>query len=114
MNKIKACNRCKTTEDLYFWGRVVLCRKCNAAKQREKYARAASRKAILKTIKKYEENNKIRVDAWHKATILPMHPCEVCGAERVHKHHPDVNKPLDVIFLCPLHHKAAHKELIMV
>jgi hypothetical protein len=36
-------------------------------------------------------------------------PCEVCGrADHVHAHHDDYEKKLDVRWLCPPHHLAAH------
>ena len=34
-------------------------------------------------------------------------PCFICG-KKAHAHHPDYDRPLDVIWLCPLHHKEAH------
>ena len=40
---------------------------------------------------------------------LIKQPCEVCGAEYVHGHHNDYQKPLDVKWLCPIHHKQAHQ-----
>lgn len=39
---------------------------------------------------------------------LSKHPCEVCGDLDVHGHHDDYDKPLDVRWLCPAHHKAWH------
>lgn len=36
-------------------------------------------------------------------------PCEVCGSERVHAHHDDYSKPLEVRWLCPTHHGEAHR-----
>ena len=33
------------------------------------------------------------------------------ATSRVHAHHEDYDYPLDVIWLCPIHHKARHKEL---
>jgi len=38
-------------------------------------------------------------------------PCETCGAtENVHAHHKDYEKPLDVTWLCALHHFDDHSK----
>ncbi len=44
---------------------------------------------------------------------LVRQPCEVCGVKPAHAHHDDYLKPLDVRWLCPLHHRRQHpgKEL---
>jgi hypothetical protein len=34
-------------------------------------------------------------------------PCWVCG-EKAEAHHPDYAQPLDVVWLCPRHHKQTH------
>ena len=39
---------------------------------------------------------------------LQKQPCEICGAPYVHAHHGDYSKPLDVIWLCPMHHRWIH------
>lgn len=36
-------------------------------------------------------------------------PCEVCGQEKTHGHHTDYRKPLDVMWLCTLHHGEIHR-----
>lgn len=38
-------------------------------------------------------------------------PCEVCGNKDVEAHHEDYAKPLDVKWLCFLHHRQAHGQL---
>lgn len=35
-------------------------------------------------------------------------PCEICGEIKSQAHHHDYSKPLDVKFLCSLHHKEEH------
>lgn len=42
---------------------------------------------------------------------LTAEPCEVCGALPTHGHHEDYGKPLEVRWLCPLHHMARHREM---
>lgn len=38
---------------------------------------------------------------------LTKQPCWVCGEKAV-AHHPDYDRPLDVVWLCQPHHKQAH------
>ena len=40
--------------------------------------------------------------------VLQRQPCAVCGAEKAEAHHPDYDRPYDVQWLCPTHHKAVH------
>ena len=35
-------------------------------------------------------------------------PCLFCGADKVHGHHRDYSKPLDVVWLCPRCHHRLH------
>jgi len=43
-----------------------------------------------------------------RAGKVTRFPCEVCGDPKVHGHHRDYSKPLDVLWLCARHHHAAH------
>jgi hypothetical protein len=43
-----------------------------------------------------------------KTGRLVRSTCEVCGSQRVHAHHDDYSKPLDVRWLCPPHHQEHH------
>jgi len=46
-----------------------------------------------------------------KKGILARLPCERCGAIKVHGHHDDYRKPLELRWLCPSHHKGTHLKL---
>ncbi len=39
---------------------------------------------------------------------LQKWPCQVCGDAKSVGHHPDYDNPLGVVWLCQIHHKAAH------
>jgi ribosomal protein S27AE len=43
---------------------------------------------------------------------LVRQPCEVCGATKVHAHHDDYSKPLDVRWLCSRHHRLHHGAML--
>ena len=46
-----------------------------------------------------------------RGTIVKQ-PCERCGTnDLVHAHHDDYSKRLDVIWLCPIHHRERHREI---
>lgn len=43
---------------------------------------------------------------------LTRKPCEICGStNKIHGHHEDYSRLLDVVWLCPVHHRARHREL---
>jgi len=49
-------------------------------------------------------SNAIRDGKLHKE------PCEICGESKVHAHHDDYLKPLNVRWLCAAHHKQWHRD----
>jgi hypothetical protein len=42
--------------------------------------------------------------------LIPS-PCSICGAVPAQAHHPDYSKPLEVVWLCQVHHIEEHKRL---
>ena len=46
--------------------------------------------------------------AKRKGLITPL-PCYICGNLTTEAHHVDYNKPLNVVWLCTLHHNELHK-----
>ena len=62
-----------------------------------------------KYVAHYTLTNAVRDGRIHRG------PCEVCGTtRRVHGHHDDYSKPLDVRWLCVRHHLELHEQLRMV
>lgn len=99
-----------------------LWRKANANQSRE-YHRAYDSAMY----KKYPERERARRKRWADANkqkiaahrkvanalkhgLLVKQLC-VCGSSKVIAHHPDYTKPLEVLWLCELHHKQWHREM---
>lgn len=87
------------------------CRECNTKKKKRYRAGEKGSEASKRAVKRYEEKNPHRRMAWDEASkCIPLEPCSICGDNKlVHRHHPDIAKPLEIVFLCPLHHKRAHR-----
>lgn len=41
---------------------------------------------------------------------MKKQPCSVCGSENAQAHHTDYSKPLDVVWLCTVHHFKQHRK----
>lgn len=39
--------------------------------------------------------------------------CNVCNSVNSEMHHPDYSRPLEIVWLCRIHHLNLHKELIL-
>ena len=84
---------------------------------REKYANSERGKPIVNRIKyRWIERNPIKSRASNAVSnavrdgrLFKPSACESCGATgRIHGHHCDYSKPLDVMWLCPACHKQWH------
>lgn len=129
MNRI--CTKCgEEKSHLAFYRRMGCCKDCWKAQVR---ARARTNPAVqaydraraklphrrflgAKIRKRWREENP---QAYRAQTALgnamrdgkiKRQPCEVCGAEKVHAHHDDYSRPLEVRWLCPLHHHRHHAD----
>lgn len=92
------------------------------ASQRERHRRDRATDSVRERNKEYQRQYaQQRADAVaaHMAVraalrtgdlVKPL-ACQRCGqAGRLHSHHNDYSKPLEVAWVCPLCHKAIHKE----
>ena len=111
-------------------GHLGKCKECtradvsaNRAKRIDKYraydvARAKTpkrQKLAMRVMREYRRGNPERYTANTAVNNairdgrLVKQPCEVCGRLDVHGHHDDYTKPLEVRWLCPVHHKEHHE-----
>lgn len=65
--------------------------------------------------KEYDKNrDKLKISARKKLNIavrsgkIERQCCLKCGKADAHAHHYDYEKPLDIIWLCPFHHREIH------
>lgn len=73
-----------------------------------KYQRKRRKNYPLKKIANVAIRNAVRDNK------LKKQPCEVCGSTKSQAHHDDYSKPLDVRWLCFLHHRKIHGQLSYV
>lgn len=73
--------------------------------------RVAARRARRRYFERNPEKRRAHIMTGNaiRSGRLKRQPCEVCGDTRVHAHHDDYAKPLDVRWLCPRHHAEHHK-----
>lgn len=100
----------------------LLVRKNNPSLCRKR-ARAEYQRNREGYLKRSRENDQARPDKRRargaveralKRGTLAREPCTVCGKQKVEGHHEDYSKPLNVIWLCPAHHKRLHAGLIEI
>lgn len=89
-------------------------------RRKDYYKSDVGNKNIRDLLKKYASENKEKVSAWSKISyhlkngnIVKPDNCEICKKphQRIHAHHDNYKKPLDVKWVCPVCHKEIHRLL---
>ena len=83
------------------------CRDCERARNVEYYATNKEYRARKRKRAKANNAHAKVFDAIKKGK-LTRKPCEVCGAEQTDAHHDDYANPLEVRWLCRVHHRQWH------
>lgn len=135
--KKRFCPKCekKFPYTLEFWGKngkktQTYCRKCKKQDDRiysrkyraehpewKKKDNKRNAKLIQLLVTRYIKENPERLRATSAVTRaiksgkIIRKPCVVCGETKTHGHHKDYEKPLKVMWLCALHHRAIHNPL---
>ena len=86
------------TKSPTFFGFMWRCKKCDNA---QCALRKDPKKVKTRTLTHYAI----------KTGKLLKESCKVCGKVEVEGHHPDYDKPLEIIWLCRKHHQLKHYEL---
>lgn len=105
------------TEYKHYRCRCEPCRAANAAQCRA-WMNGAGKAATLARARAYRKNRPEAQRAW-KAVGAAIRAGELraparcaCGRDaRVHAHHDDYSRPLDVLWLCAVCHKARHQKM---
>jgi len=134
---MKTCKKCENRKELdEFYkhpqmkdGRLNICKECkkkdsinyrndNIEKVRA-YDRKRGNRQDSSYLKSYRKANPEKYKAHNivnnalRDGKLEKKGCEICGVlKKVHAHHDDYTKPLEVRWLCPKHHRQHHTEII--
>ena len=130
--RCKPCFKCGESKPLSAFykhpgmadGHVNKCKECNKSDVREnrkaniEHYRAFDRARGSRQTNEYARQYRARNPEKYKAHLavnnalrggkLVKAPCVICGDENVHGHHDNYARPLDVVWLCPVHHQERH------
>lgn len=100
------CIKCGKGKEPQRVGKYSYCLKCQYKFVAESYKRNPY--TTFSEERKLRFRCKSQVFQAVKSGALIKKPCEVCGNPKSEGHHEDYDKPLDVKWLCRLHHAEAH------
>lgn len=133
---MKVCGKCNAEKDESLFhkrsasidGLASCCKECqkkyDEARLRDpkrmaariEYQKTKGKDAHSKACGKWVANNTIKraahilvANAIRRGELVSK-PCEICGEEKSNGHHDNYAYPLDVRWLCDIHHKQWHKE----
>lgn len=119
----KSCQKTKSS-DCFYESSKTRCKECvkiavkknraeNIDRYRE-YDRLRGNRQSYEYVKSYRNANKKKYAAHNKVNNalrdgkIQKGCCEICGSKETHAHHDDYDKPMDVRWLCAVHHKQWH------
>lgn len=110
-------NQFKTHEEYIEWYRNYRAKNKEKFRQYNKeYNKLWRRKYGYHSEYRWKEKNKEKVNVERllqyavKKGLVKKSPCIVCQNPKAVAHHPDYAKPLEVTWLCHIHHSEIHKK----
>lgn len=136
--KYKRCFKCETEKPLLEFykhhrmadGHLNKCKECARRDSSENYVSNIDKYKEYERVRAASPYRKAQMSEWNKRYIaqnpekraavnavnnairdgrIVKTPCVCCGSTKVHGHHEDYSKQLDVIWLCPSCHNWWHK-----
>ena len=92
------CGKCNNRQPQRY------CRECHAHYMRVNRPKHSE----LSQLQRFKANCRSYLNVYLKRGVIQRQSCEVCGSKKSEAHHNDYTKPLQVIWLCRLHHLAHH------
>ena len=140
---MKTCFKCGESQPLTnfyahpqmadgFLGKCKSCTKSDATKHRNnnlekirEYDKNRGKKdprikLNIEVTRRWRAEDKRRSTAHNKVAYaikkgdIKKKPCSICGDTNSLAHHESYDRPLDVIWLCQIHHKERHKQLVLL
>lgn len=65
----------------------------------------------LTTEQQKKDNCRSYAGVYLRRGLIKKLPCQNCGSEKSQMHHPDYDKPLEIVWLCRPCHLTLHREL---
>lgn len=88
----------------------VLIRKSNYIKKNRTKLNEAAKKYRIKNNEKSRAHDAVKYAL--KTGKLKKQNCQICGSNKgINAHHEAYDRPLNVVWFCPKHHKQRHKQL---
>jgi len=115
LNKCKECNKMDTIKNRRDKADYYRAYDCARAKLPERKAKKYIRQQLRRANGDAHDAAHNAVARAIKSGLLTRLPCQMCGTtNNVHAHHDDYSLPLDVMWLCPIHHRARHDFLAYI
>ena len=104
MRKKITCSTCNMFIETHRMFKSAYCLPCKNAKSR------ATRKKYseLSIFEKEKADCRTKTYLYIKREKLIKENCSICNSPDSEAHHPDYSKPLEVVWLCRLHHVELH------
>jgi len=101
----RSCSKCGgDLGDRY--GKQRYCKACHAANMRA----TRPKHSELSPEARKKANTRAYSRMLVLSGVIKKTPCVVCGDEKSERHHPDYDKPREVIWLCRRHHLELHEK----